>query len=82
MWAAMARAAIYLVAVTFLMWVLRQILDPILDFATAGPHADADSVVRVGSYFNALTLDNLTLLAAVAVAIFLLGRAAVEQRVG
>lgn len=81
MWAAMARAAIYLVAITFLMWVLRRILDPIISMATAGPHADAASVTRVGGYFGAMTLDNLTLLGALAVAIFLLGRAAVEQRV-
>lgn len=82
MWTSIARSAIALCAITFMMWMLRRVLTPILTAANSGPHADAESVQRVGGYFGALTLDNLVLLGALAVAIFLLGRAAVERRVG
>lgn len=80
MWTAMAKAALALPVLTFLMWVLVQILNPILDMANSGPHADASSVTRIGNYFAALTVDNLVLLAALGVGIYLLGRAAVERR--
>lgn len=79
MWTAFAKGGLALVALTFLMWVTRQILDPILDKATAGPHADAASVQRVGGYFSALTVDNLVLLAGLAVGVYLISRAAVER---
>ncbi len=39
------------------MWVLVQILDGILGVATTGPHADAESVERVGGYFQLMTVD-------------------------
>lgn len=80
MWTGLARAGIALPALTFLMWVLVQILDGILGVATTGPHADAESVERVGGYFQLMTVDNLVLLAGLAVGIYLLGRAAVERR--
>lgn len=82
MWVSFARAGIYLVALTFLMWVLRSILDRVIPFALAGPNANAASVQRVSTYFGALTLDNLTLLVALAVGIYLLGRAATERNLG
>jgi hypothetical protein len=82
MWVSFARGGIGLVALTFLMWVLRTILDRIINPATSGQHANHAAVLRIESYFSALTLPNLTLLGAVAVAIFLLGRAAVERQVG
>lgn len=78
MWVAFVRAAVYGLALTFLMWLVAKIVGPLVDVATQGPHSDAESVVRIGSYFNALTVENLTVLALVAVGIFLLGRAAVE----
>jgi hypothetical protein len=80
MWTAFARAGLGLAVLTFMMWVLREILSPILDMATSGPHADASSVTRLAGYFNALTVENLTLIAALAVGIYLLGRAATERR--
>lgn len=82
MWTSFARGGMALAVLTFMMWVLTKILDPILSMANSGPHADASSVQRIGGYFSALTLDNLVLVAGVAVGIFLLGRAAVERRVG
>ena len=82
MWTAFIRSVIGLAGLSFLMFILVQILNPILSIATSGPSADAPSVVRVGSYFQALTLDNLTLLAALAVGIALLGAAATERRLG
>jgi hypothetical protein len=81
MWTAIARSGLALVVLTFMMWVLVEILTPIIGFATSGPNADAESVARVGSYFNALTLDNLVLIAALGVGITLLARAAVERRI-
>lgn len=82
MWTSFARAGLYLVALVFLMFVVVQLLGPIVDMATSGPHSSAESVKRVGGYFNAMTLENLTLLAGVAVGIYLLGRAAVERDLG
>lgn len=82
MWAAFARSGIYLAALTFMMWVTAQIIAPIVDMAKGGPHSGAPSVSRVGGYFDALTVDNLVLLAALAVGIYLLGRAAVERQLG
>lgn len=80
MWTAIARSGLALAVLTFLMWVLVRIISPIMTFATSGPHSDAPSVQRIGGYFSALTLDNLVLISAVAVGIYLLGRAAVERR--
>lgn len=82
MWVSVARGGIGLVILVFLMWVLRTTLDMIVPHATTGDYADAASVTRVAGYFGAMTLENLTLIAALAVGIFLLGRAAVERRVG
>lgn len=81
MWAAVARSGLALAVCTFLMWVLVRIISPMLTFATSGPHSDASSVQRIGDYFSALqSLDNLVLIAALAVGVYLLGRAAVERR--
>lgn len=80
MWTAFVRSAIYLIAIVFLMRVLRWILDPVIAVATSGPHASDPAVQQVGGYFGALSLNNLTVIGGLAVAIFLLGRAAVEQR--
>jgi uncharacterized membrane protein YjgN (DUF898 family) len=79
MWIAIARAAIALVLLPFLMWVLVIVLDAILDVATSGSHADADSVVRISSYFDILTLENLVVLAGIAIGVYLIGRAASER---
>jgi hypothetical protein len=81
MWTSIVRTAIALPTTIFAMWVLAQVVGPIVDFALAGPNADAASVQRVGSYFTALTVDNLVLIGAVAVGLFALTRAAVERRV-
>lgn len=80
MWASIARGGLGFAVLAFLMWVLREALDLITAEATAGSYGDPAEVQRVAGYFNALTLDNLTLLAAVAVATYLLGRAVVERR--
>lgn len=82
MWTAWVRGVVYLVALAFMMWILTQMLDPILAMAMSGPHSSDPAVERVGGYFQALTLDNLTLLAGLAVAIYILGRAAVERQLG
>lgn len=82
MWAAVARGGLGLVALVFLMWALRESLDLIVGEATAGSYGDPTTVQRVAGYFSAMTLENLTLLAALAVAVYLLGRAAVERQLG
>lgn len=73
---------IYLAALAFLMWILTQMLNPVVSMAMSGPHASDPAVERIGGYFQALTLDNLTLLAGLAVGIYVLGRAAVERQLG
>jgi len=80
MWTAVAKSGLAMAVLAFLMQVLRWILTPILDVATSGPNASASSVQRVGGYFCALSVENLTLLAGVGIAIYLLGRAATERR--
>lgn len=82
MWTAFIKAGAGFAVLTFMMWLLVTILDPIMGFAAAGPHADAESVVRIKSYFDAMTLDNLTLLGGLATGIYLLGRSAVERQLG
>lgn len=66
----------------FLMWLLRQILNPIVSIATSGAHADASSVQRVAGYFGAMSTENLTLIAMLGVGIFLFGRAVAERQLG
>jgi len=82
MWTALSRAGLATVVITFLMWLLREMLTPVLDIATSGPNADAESVTTIASWFAMLTVENLTLIAALGVALHLLGRAATERRVG
>lgn len=83
MWVALARDGGFALALlTFLMWVLRTTLDPIVDYACGGPHSGAASVVQVCGYFNALTLENLTLIAALGVGLSLLGRSVTERKLG
>jgi len=82
MWTATIRGAAGLVIVTFIMWLTATVVQPVVGMATSGPHAGHESVQRVGNYFAALSVDNLVLLGALAVGIFLLGRAAVESRLG
>lgn len=81
MWVALLRAGGALAVIAFLMQALRWVLNPMLEVARAGPHSGASTVTRVSGYFSAMTVENLTLLGAVAVGIFLLGRAAVQRRV-
>lgn len=80
MWTSTVRASIAFAALGFMMWVLAQIVAPIVDIATTGPNANADSVATAGQWFNALSVSNLTLLAGLAVAIYWVGRAVVERR--
>ena len=75
MWVSTIRSAIALPVVVFVMWLTVQVIGPILDIANAGPHADAESVQRVGGYFAMLTVDNLVLVGAFAVGIYAIGRA-------
>ncbi len=60
--------------------MLRHGADPIIKFATSGPHADAESVQRISEWFAMLTVENLTLIAGLGVAIYLLGRATTERQ--
>lgn len=82
MWASLARGGLGLAVLTFLMWALRETLDLIVGEATAGSYGDPATVQRVAGYFSAMTLENLTLLAALAVGTYVLGRAAVERQLG
>jgi hypothetical protein len=82
MWVSLARGGgLSLAALAFMMWILRKILDPVIDMATSGPHAGHSTVQRISTYFAAMTLENLTLIAGLGVGLYLLGRAASERRV-
>jgi len=82
MWTAIIRGAIALVVVTFIAFLTPVILGPMLEIGMAGDYSSASEVVRVHGYLTALTEANLTLIGALAVAVFLVGRAAVERRLG
>lgn len=82
MWTAIIRGVIGLVVVTFLAFLTPVVIAPMLDIAMAGEYATNSYVVNVNGYFNALTEANLTLIGVLAVAVFLVGRAAVERRLG
>lgn len=82
MWVSWIKGIIALVFLTFLIgFVLPETLAPMLDIATAGQYATNTHVVRVNGYFNALTVENLTLIVGLAVIIFLIGRAVVERQI-
>lgn len=78
MWASIARSAIALIVLTFMAWLLNVILQPMIDTAMASDYAGAQAVQTTHTFFQALTVANLTLIAAFAVGAYLLGRAAVE----
>lgn len=80
MWTAFARGGLALAFLALLMQTLRWILDPITDLATSGPHSGAESVSVIGGWFSSLSVNNLTLIAALGVGIYILGRAAVERK--
>lgn len=80
MWTSLIKSGLALAVVVFGAQVLAWVLNPILAVANSGPNADAPSVVRVGSYFSVLSLDNLVLLGGLAVAVALIGGAVVERR--
>lgn len=82
MWTAWVRAGGAMAVLSFLMWLTVQILGQMVTTATAGQYSSAPEVTRVAGYFNALTVDNLTLIAGLSVAVYLLGRAAVERQLG
>ena len=82
MWTAISRGGLALVVLTFMMWLLRRMLDLVVPIAMSGPNSDAESVQQIGGYFSAMTTDNLVLLGAVAVGLYLFGRAAAERRLG
>ena len=80
MWGTWSRAAIAIPVLGFAMWMLRTVLDPIIEMATSGPHSSHSTVQVIGGWYGSLTLPNLTLLAGLAVAIYVLGRSVVEKR--
>lgn len=81
MWTAIIKSAIYLAAITFLMWVLAQVLGMVVPIATAGPYASNPTVQTIKGYFDAMTVENLTALGGLSVGAYLLGRAVVERRI-
>lgn len=82
MWGTLTRGAAAFVILGFLMWMLRIVLDPLMEVATSGPNASHSSVQTIASYFAQLTLPNLTLLAGIGTAVYLLGRSVVERQIG
>ena len=82
MWVSVIRAAFAMGVLALMMYVLATILDPIVGHATSGPNAEAETVTQIGGWFNVLTVDNLTLLAGLAIGLFLVHRAVVERQVG
>lgn len=80
MWGTWSRAAIAIPILGFAMWMLRTVLDPIISMATTGPHSGHSTVQTIGGWYASLTLPNLTLIAGLAVAIYVLGRSVVEKR--
>ena len=80
MWTSVIRAAVYLAAIAFMMWVLYVILGQMVPVAMAGPFADNADVQTIKGFFDAMTLENLTALAGLATAAYLFGRAVVERR--
>jgi len=82
MWVTLFRSAFALGILGFLMWALTHVLSPLTNTATSGPNADHETVTQIATLFNMMTLDNLTLLAAVAVGLFLIYRATLESRLG
>lgn len=82
MWVTFFKSAFALGILGFLMWVLSLVLSPLLEAANSGSNADHETVTQIGTLFEMMTLDNLTLLAGVAVGLFLVYRATLERQQG
>lgn len=80
MWVAFIKAAFALGALGMMMWMLSLVSSPLTDAAMAGPHSDHATVQQVSTMFNVMTLENLTLLAGIAVGLFLLYQATLQRR--
>ena len=81
MWVTLLRAVFEMGALALLMVVLAAVVARLTGFATSGPNADHESVGQVAQMFNLMTVENLTLLVGIAVAVFLLWRATLEGNV-
>ena len=82
MWVTILKSVFELGALAVMMLVLAAVVSPIVDFAMSGPNADHETVGQVGTMFNLMTVDNLTLLAGLAVMLYLIWRATLEGRGG
>jgi len=80
MWGSLSKAGIALLVLAPAMWLLRTILDPLIQVATSGPNASHSSVQTIGNWFDVLSEPTLTLIAGIAIAVYLLGRSVVERR--
>lgn len=82
MWVSLIRAVVELGPLMLMMVVLAAAVSRLAGFATSGPNADHETVGQLSQMFDVMTVDNLTLLAALAVVLFLLWRATLEGRTG
>lgn len=78
MWVTLLRSFFEIGALALLMVVLAAVVAQLTGFATSGPNADHESVGQVAQMFNLMTVENLTLLVAIAAGVFLLWRATLE----
>jgi len=80
MWVEFIKGAFALGALAVMMWMLSVVLGPLTDTATSGAHADHQTVTQVSTMFDVLTLENLTLLAGIAVGLYLLYQATLQRQ--
>jgi len=81
MWVTLVRTVIQMGPLALMMVVLAAVMARLTGFATSGPNADHESVGQVAQMFNAMTVENLTLLVGLAVIFYLIWRATLEGRV-
>lgn len=81
MWVSLIRTVFEMGALALMMVVLAAVMALLTGFATGGPNADHESVGQLAQMFNAMTVENLTLLVAIAAALYLLWRATVEGNI-
>ena len=81
MWVDWIRSVFEVGALSVLMVVLAAAVAELTAFATSGPNADHESVGRLATMFEAMNVENLTLLVAIAAGLTLLWMATLKNRV-
>jgi len=81
MWVDWIRSIFEVGALSVLMVVVAAVMAKLTSFATSGPNADHETVSQLSIMFEAMTVENLTLIVAIGGGLTLLWLATLESNV-